>query len=205
MLKVESLGICPAGLTAEEKLAPAKVEVLADGTPIAKGNCIFTRDGMNMIGSVSAAGNVPEGGVNLDSADKLELSAKKTVARTVAVKKGAKKIETGVHNVAKARVDGEEKEIDDKGVITIDEAADAMEVEVELDLEATAPFVVAGNAALAHKLVLDEGPIHFSMIVEAEKSDHAKHSKTRCTVRGRKPWKNTGDDGPLHIDPEPVE
>jgi len=207
MLKVESLGIC-AGLTAEEKMAPAKVEITSGDTTIAKGTCLFTRDGMNVIGSVSAAG-VVDAAVELTKPEDLKLVAEKTVTREVAVKKNAALIKTGVPkaNIKTAKVDNAEVTPDEDGNLPLSPAAAEDKIcEVELTVTAEAPFVL-GNSALGpnHKMLLDAGPVHFSMIVEAEKSDHSKHSKTRCTVRGRKPWKNTGDDGPLHIDPTPVE
>ena len=205
MLKVESLGIC-AGLTAEEKMAPAKVAITANGDTIAKGTCLFTRDGMNVIGSVSAAG-VVDAEVELAKPEDLKLVAEKTVTREVAVKKNATLIKTGVPkaNIKEAKVDNVDAEPDEDGNLPLDPADEDKICEVELTVTAEAPFVL-GNGALGpnHTMLLDAGPVHFSMIVEAEKSDHAKHSKTRCTVRGRKPWKNTGDDGPLHINPEPV-
>ena len=209
MIKVENLDIMLNGLTAEEKMAPAKVTVKKGSTEIAHGNCIFTHDGMNTIGSIAAGGVAPE--VALAVPSDLKLEATKEVARTLAVKKGATKVETHLNlkdsRVSNITLDGDDVDdsaIDDKGAITLTSAAaEDAEMELRFTVTATAEFEFAKNTLVcgAPGLVIDEGPVHFSMIVEAEHHPCAKHSKTRCTIRGRKPWKNTGDDGPLHVAP----
>ena len=209
MIKVENLDIMLNGLTAEEKMAPAKVTVKKDDTEIAHGNCIFTHDGMNTIGSIAAGGVAPEDGVALAAPSDLKLEATKEIARTLAVKKGATEVKTHLPlkdaRVAEVKLDGNDVaagKMDENGVITLDDAAaEDTEMELTFKVKAEAEFEFAKNTLVcgATELVIDEGPVHFSMIVEAEHHPCAKHSKTRCTIRGRKPWKNTGDDGPLHV------
>lgn len=208
MLKVESLDIMLSGLTAEEKMAPAKVVVKANSTAIAHGTCSFTHDGMNTIGSVAAGGAV-SAAAELANPAALVLEASRDVARKLAVKKGATKVATNLPlkdaRVSAVKLDGttvEAASIDENGVITLAEAAaEDAEMELTLTVTASAPFVFTKNTLVcgAPKLVIDQGPVHFSMIVEAEHHPGSKHSNTRCTVRGRKPWKNTGEDGPLHV------
>lgn len=209
MIKVENLDIMLNGLTAEEKMAPAKVTVKKGSTEIARGNCIFTHDGMNTIGSIAAGGVAPEDGVALTAPSDLKLEATKEIARTLAVKKGATEVKTHLPlkdaRVAEVKLDGvavADGKMDENGVITLDDAAaEDTEMELTFKVKAEAEFEFAKNTLVcgAPGLVIDEGPVHFSMIVEAEHHPCAKHSKTRCTIRGRKPWKNTGDDGPLHV------
>ena len=208
MLKVENLDIMLSGLTAEEKMAPAKVVVKANGTAIAHGTCSFTNDGMNIIGSVAAGGAAPAG-VELANPAALVLEASRDVARKLAVKKGATEVKTHLPlkdaRVSNVKLDGTAvaaDKMDENGVITlVPAAAEDAEMELTLTVTASAPFVFAKNTLVcgAPKLAIDEGPVHFSMIVEAEHHHCSTHSKTRCTVRGRKPWKNTGEDGPLHV------
>ena len=208
MIKVENLDIMLHGLTAEERMAPAKVEIKKNDDVIAEGNCIFTNDGMNVIGSIAAGGAVAAD-VALTAPSDLKLEATKEIARTLAVKKGATEVKTHLPlkdaRVADVKLDGTAVaagKIDENGVITLAAAAtEDTEMELTFKVKAEAEFEFAKNTLVcgAPELVIDAGPVHFSMIVEAEHHHCAKHSKTRCMIRGRKPWKNTGDDGPLHV------
>lgn len=200
MLKFENVNMID-GLTAEEAAAPGFVTVKIVSTEVAHGMCQFKLDGMNTVALIQAAGNT---GVNtpFEPAD-ITVEVVKVLNREAAVKKGDTSINTGLGDaVTAAKLDGTDVEAADlsHGVITIDEAAKD-EVH-ELELTVLVGTGAASDANVAGKvLVLDAVPFQISAIAEAKHAPGQKHSKTNCTIRGRKPWKVTGEDGPLHMAP----
>ena len=200
MLKVKSLNMT-AGLSREEALADgvAVVKVTGVADPIAKGVCRFKADGTNTVALIHAAGN-PSAITTPFAPSAITVEVEKVLNREVAVKKGDTSINTGLGDaVTAAKLDGTDVTGDlSHGVITIDAAAKDEVHELELTVLAASGAAedtnVAGNA-----LVLDAGPCYFSIIAEAIHMPGKKHSKTRCSVRGRKPWMVPGEDGPIHL------
>lgn len=199
MLKVKSLNMSE-GLSREEALADGVAVVKISGTQVAKGVCRFKTDGTNTVALIHAAGN-PSAITTAFAPSAITVEVVKVLHREAAVKTGDVSINTGFGDaVTAAKLDGTAVESANlsHGVITIDAAAKDEVHELELTVVAASGTAedtnVTGNA-----LVLDSGPCHFSIIAEAIHMPGKNHSKTRCSVRGRKPWMVPGEDGPIHL------
>lgn len=208
MLKVKSLNMID-GLTVEEKMAPGQVVVTVKDAEI-KGTAHFKRDGMNLVASVLAGGNIEEQ-KGFTPAD-VTVKVTKKLVRDIEIAKGDAEVDLADH-LSEAILDkivADSVKLDGKAVtvtsnkITLDPAATKDKV-AKLELVATVAEGTAedSNLASVDTLDADAGPIHFSMICEVEHHPCSKHSKTRCSVRGRKPWKVTGEDAPIRLSPLP--
>ena len=202
MLKVKSLNMIDGlDLTAEELALPAVAVVKVKDQEV-HGTVSFKNDGMNTVATVLAGGTIEEVAA-LNPSD-IKVEVRKTLKREAEVKKDDTKINTGLGaSVLSAKVDGtavDSAKLSD-GVITINAAAEDHTAELELVVkvaEGAAEDSDVKEDSTGH-LMAEAGPIHFSMICEVKHHPCSKHSKTRCSVRGRKPWKVTGEDGPIHL------
>lgn len=206
MLKVKSLNMID-GLTAEEKMAPGQVVVdISSGAQI-KGTAHFTCDGVNLVASILAGGNI-EKEVPAFTPDQVTVTVTKKLVRDVDIAEGDTEVDLTKHlsSAIIANIVENSAKLDGKAVtvatnkITLDTAA-TKDKTAKLELAVTVATGAAedDNLASTDTLTADLGPIHFSMICEVEHHPCSKHSKTRCTVRGRKPWKATGEDAPIHL------
>lgn len=208
MLKVKSLNMID-GLTVEEKMAPGQVEITIGSADPIKGTAHFKRDGMNLVASVLAGGVITAENLKVNPED-ITVKVTKKLVRDVKIAKGQSTLKlTKVMSEALAdaaeniKLDGDDC-TKSSGDITFTEATEDKVAKLEFTAEVAEAAAEDSDlkAADGEKLLLvEQGPIHFSMICEAEHHPCSKHSKTRCTVRGRKPWKVTGEDGPIHLAP----
>lgn len=197
MIKFEQLNLANIDLTEEEKAAPAHAEVAIKGATL-KGTCHFKRDGMNLVAAVQTGGAAAEQtDVTLDD---IKLTLKKTITREYEVEASQATVDTKLGDaVVSAKQAGNSVTVSD-GVVTLDPTpAEAGTIALDLELNLGEAAATDPNLNAAHKLKLDAGPVHVSAICMVEKAPGTKPSKTRCSIRGRKPWITVGEDAPLHL------
>ena len=197
MVKVETLNLKDVGLTTEEKMAPGRATVSIGSDTTLKGMCHFKRDGMNLVAAIQAGG-VSSGEATLAPSD-ITVEVEKDIVREFEVTAAQTSVNTGLGaDLKAATLDGTPCTVS-SGVITISAQGEKKTLTFVLTVAVAEGTASDPNVNAAHSLALDAGPVKMSMICLAEKAPGAKPSKTRCSIRGRKPWITIGEDAPLHL------